>query len=187
MRSFFESIKDKFRRILCSSEKYATTYAIEIAKKKGVKVGENCRIYSTKFSSEPYLIDIGNHVTIAENVKFITHDGGMWVLRGLDEKYKNANVVGKIKISNNVFIGVNSIILPGVEIGENTIIAAGSVVTKSFRGNSVIGGVPAKIIKNLDEYIEENNKYIINTKNMNSLQKKNYILKNIDSKILKVR
>tara|TARA_B110000503_G_scaffold72285_1_gene111814 strand:- start:1009 stop:1188 length:180 start_codon:yes stop_codon:yes gene_type:complete len=50
-------------------------------------------------------------------------------------------------IGNNVWIGLNSIILKGVSVGDNTIIAAGSVVTKSFGNNLVIGGNPAKILK----------------------------------------
>jgi acetyltransferase-like isoleucine patch superfamily enzyme len=54
-----------------------------------------------------------------------------------------------IVIENNVWVGANVTILDGVKIGENTIIAAGSVVTKSFDGYNLIGGVPAKIIKHL--------------------------------------
>lgn len=50
----------------------------------GVKIGENCEIYSSaSFGSEPYLIKIGNHVRINTGVKFVTHDGGVWVLRGI--------------------------------------------------------------------------------------------------------
>lgn len=167
----------KYRKIKYSSEVYAKTYAIDDSIKKGVKVGKNCRFYSTNFSTEPYLIEIGDHVTITDGVKFITHDGAAWVLRGLKKEYENVNILGKIKIGNNVFIGFNSLILPGVEIGDNTVIAAGSVVTKSFKGNVVIGGVPAKVIKDLDTYIEINKKYLVNTKQFNSTEKKNYILR----------
>jgi len=118
----------------------------------GVKVGRNCRLFSSNFGSEGYLIEIGNHVTIADNVQFITHDGGIWVFR---EEDPQADVFGKIIIADNVFIGINTILLPGVCLGSNTVVGAGSVVTKSFAGNCVIAGNPAKVICSLDEYKEK--------------------------------
>ena len=48
----------------------------------GVKIGKDCEIYTTvNFGSEPYLITLGDHVRVNENVQFVTHDGGVWVLR----------------------------------------------------------------------------------------------------------
>lgn len=168
-------------------EKFANTYAIKIAREVGVKVGKDCRFYSLNFSSEPYLIEIGNHVTITEGVKFITHDGGIWVLRGMDNKYEHANILGKIKVGDNVFIGIDTIILPGVEIGDNSIIAAGSVVTKSFTGNSIIAGTPAKEIKDINEYIEQNKDYLVNTKNMTVKDKKEFINKSMNISQFRIR
>lgn len=159
----FQKIKRKIAKFLMDEEKYARTIAVNIAREKGVKVGSDCRLFSSSFSSESFLIEIGNHVTITEGVKFVTHDGGMWVVRKIDKKYEKSNIIGEIKVGNNVFIGLNSIILPGVTIGDNTIVAAGSVVTKSFEGNCIIGGVPAKKIKSLDEYIRANEKNFIDT------------------------
>ena len=129
----------------------------------GVKVGKNCRLYSLSFGSEPYLITIGNHVTITDGVKFVTHDGGIWAFR--DEE-PSADVFGKIIICDNVFIGINSIILPGVTIGNNTVIGAGSVVTKSYKGSGVIAGNPAKHICSFDEYRDKLWKFKLNTKGM---------------------
>lgn len=58
-----------------------------------------------------------------------------------------------IAIGDNCWLGSNVTILPGVELGDHTIVAAGAVVSKSFRqGNVIIGGVPAKVIKQLDSY-----------------------------------
>ena len=69
---------------ICSYEKRAS-----ILRKKGVKIGDNSEIYSTvSFGSEPYLISIGNNVRITAGVHFVTHDGGMWVLRN-NGKLKN--------------------------------------------------------------------------------------------------
>ena len=122
---------------------------IAYARRTGVKVGSNCRIYTTNFGSEPFLITIGNHVTITAGVTFITHDGSGWLFR--DEKGRRY-FYAPIEIGNNVFIGVNSIILPGVKIESNVIVAAGSVVTKSVPSNSIVAGVPAKIIGRTDTF-----------------------------------
>ena len=65
--------------------------------------------------------------------------------------------VNPIKLKDNCWIGSGSIILPGVELGEHVIVAAGSVVTKSFPSNSIIGGVPAKLISSVDAYLGDSN------------------------------
>lgn len=169
----------KIAKVFMNDEKYAMTLAIDYAKMQGVKVGERCRFFSTQFSTEQYLISIGNHVTIASGVYFITHDGGVWVIRDLGENYKNCNLVGKIEIEDNVFIGMNALIMPGVRIGKNSIVAAGSVVTKSFPEGSVIAGVPAKRIKSIDEYIIKNKDLLIDTKQLTESEKQEYILNNI--------
>ena len=128
------------------------------AQKLGVNLSNDTRLigHNVFFGTEPYLITIGSHVTVSADVSFITHDGGTSVFRN-DEKYKDLHVVkfGKILVHDNVFIGTRSIIMPGVEIGENSIIAAGSVVTKSVPRNSVVGGNPAKYICSLDKYIKK--------------------------------
>lgn len=118
---------------------------IDYLKKSGVQIGENCEIYkSANFGSEPYLIQIGNHVRINAGVQLITHDGGYWVLRnkksGFGDEFVEADKFGKIIIHDNVHIGTNAIIMPGVEIGEDSVIACGAVVPHSVPPNSVGGG-----------------------------------------------
>jgi len=116
----------------------------------GIKFGKNVRIlHYPRFGSEPYLIEIGNNVTITRGVCFVTHDGGVTIFR---KDYPGLNVFGKIKIGNNVFIGINTIILPGVTIGNNVVIGAGSLVNKNIPDNVVAAGVPVKIIKSIDDY-----------------------------------
>lgn len=122
---------------------------ISLARYLGVKVGKNCRIYIDDFGSEPFLIEIGNNVTITSGCKLLTHDGSTWLIR--DDKGRRY-LYKKITIGNNVFIGVNSILMPGVQIGNNVIIAAGSIVTKSIPDGVIVAGNPVKIIGNYYQY-----------------------------------
>lgn len=115
-----------------------------------IKMGENVRIlHFPRWGSEPFLIEIGNNVTITRGVSFVNHDGGVALLR---EQLPNFNYYGKIRIGDNVFIGINSIILPNVNIGNNVIIGAGSIVNRDIPDNVVVAGVPAKVISSLDDY-----------------------------------
>lgn len=125
---------------------------VKYAREIGVGVGENCRIYTREFGTEPFLICIGNNVTVTSGVRFITHDGSGSLV--IDEKGRRF-YFAKIYVGNNVMIGVNSIILPGVKIDDNVIIAAGSVVTKSIPENSIVAGVPAKIIGSFNDFKEK--------------------------------
>jgi len=116
----------------------------------GIKFGNNVRILNfPRFGSEPYLIEIGDDVTITRGVCFVNHDGGVAVFR---KDLPGLNVYGRIIIGNNVFIGINSIIMPGVKIGNNVVIGAGSIVNKDIPDNVVVAGIPAKVIKSLLEY-----------------------------------
>lgn len=145
---------------------------IALLRKLGGRVGEGCRfIGKNEFGSEPYLITIGNNVSITSSY-FVNHDGGVWVFRG---EFPTVDVVKPINIKDNVFIGSHCIIMPGVTIGSNVVVGAGSVVTKDLPEDAVYAGVPAKRIKSLADYkssILENN---LKTKGMN---KKKCFLKN---------
>lgn len=103
----------------------------------GMKIGQNCRIsYKAKLdkSINPKGIYIGDNVWVLANSTILAHD-------------YSRNLVCDTVIGNNVIIGINSLILPGVSLKDNTVVAAGSVVTKSFQSNVIIAGNPAKIIK----------------------------------------
>lgn len=155
---------------------------IFFARKSGVKIGKNCRIYSCKFGSEPYLISIGNNCEITSGVIFITHDGATWVFR--EEKKFTGTKYGPIIIRENCMVGMNTIILPNVEIGPNSIVGAGSVVTKDIPSNSVYGGNPAKFICTIDQYLE--NCKIKDTGKISSKNKKNILLKKFEKKLNRV-
>lgn len=113
---------------------------LKFAKEIGVTIGEKCKLNDVpSWGSEPWLIKIGNHVEISFGVTFITHDGATWVFRD-KEKYKDVIKYGKIVIGNNCFIGANSTILPGVEIGDNSIVGSCSLVNKKIPSGEVWGG-----------------------------------------------
>lgn len=88
-------------------------------------------------------IYIGDNTMIGHNVVLATinHD--------LDPASRGTNLPEPIHIGNNVWIGANATILPGVTIGDNAVIAAGAVVTKDVAQNTVAGGVPAKMIRRI--------------------------------------
>jgi acetyltransferase-like isoleucine patch superfamily enzyme len=125
------------------------------AKYIGVNAGDDLHIYGnpiSMFGTEPWCITLGNNVHITREVLFITHDGGTLLYR----KYiPDLEITKPIVVGNDVYIGVRSIIMPGVHIGNNCIIAAGSIVTKDVPDNSVMGGVPARFIKSSDAYFEK--------------------------------
>ena len=143
---------------------------------KGMKIGSGCSIASNvSFGSEPYLISIGDNVRLTEHVRFITHDGGVWVARHLHEEYKNVDLFGRITIGNNVHIGVNAVIMPGVTIGSNVIIGCCAVVTHDIPDNSVAVGVPARVIETVEEYIEKNKDSFFDTKCLSAKAKREYL------------
>jgi len=121
----------------------------------GLQISGDCRLIGLpNFGSEPYLISIGKHVTISSRVSFVNHDGGTWIFRG-QPRFANVIKFGRIVICDNCFIGAGTTIMPGVTIGPNSVVAAASVVTKSVPPNSVAGGVPARVLMDVEEYAEK--------------------------------
>jgi acetyltransferase-like isoleucine patch superfamily enzyme len=135
-------------------EKLYSRYRIWRLRRAGLVMGEGCSITGLPFfGSEPYLITIGNNVGIADDVSFITHDGGTRVFRHL-ERYKNVLKYGRITIHDNCVIGQRAILLPGVTIGPNSVVAAGSVVSRSIPPGVLAAGNPAKPVMTFEQYAE---------------------------------
>ena len=152
----------------------------------GMKIGDECEIHkSANIGSEPYLIELGNRVRITKGVVFVTHDGGLWVPRNMGIIDSKATLFGKIKIGNNVNVGLNAVIMPGVTIGDNCVIGCNAVVTKNIPNNSVVAGVPAKVIESIEEYAEKNAPKSMPTYGMDSITKKEYILSHWGSNVHK--
>lgn len=147
--------------------------SVRWARRIGVKVGEHTAISpETHFPGEPYLVTIGSHVQVTRAVSFYTHGGGNVVRRQIPD----FDCFGKIVIEDWAYIGSQSLIMPGVTIGEGALVAAGSVVTKSVPPRTVVGGNPARVLCTIDEYIERNKMYNTKSKGMGSIQKRKYLL-----------
>lgn len=133
---------------------YRKRNPVEYAKRLGVNFPDGqLFIYgNVSWSTEPWIIKLGKNVHITDDVKFLTHDGGTLLFRG---EYPDLEITKPINVGNNVFIGNRVIILPGVKIGSNVVIGAGSVVSRDIPDNSVVAGVPARVIKSIDEYLDK--------------------------------
>lgn len=157
--------------------------------KQGAKIGKGTRFNcnTAALGTEPYLIEIGENCLFASDTRFITHDGGISVLNNLNKFVKSGknikmDKISPIKIGNNVYTGIRAVIMPGVIIGDNVVIGACSVVTHDIPSNSVVAGVPAKIICSIDEYYHKSLPKVEPTLTMTKKQKKEFYLKKFNFK-----
>lgn len=147
------------------------------ARARGVTVGENCRLLDVSCSSEAYLVTLGDHVS-ATGTHFETHDGGVWVFRDNDP---SIDVILPVKIGSNVYLGRDTVVLPGVTIGDNVVVGAGAIVTNDIPSNSVAVGVPAPVIKTLDEYKQSVAKKKLPTKGLERDAKRRFLESHFES------
>lgn len=117
---------------------------IYVGNRKNVKIGEKCSVNRGVVIQGFNDIKIGKRVVLSVNCMIL--DGNLdhetLVRQGVRE-----HIPSHVHIDDDVWIGAGSIILPGVTIGPRSIVAAGSVVTKSFPSDVVIAGNPAKVVK----------------------------------------
>ena len=138
---------------------------IAFYRKKGIKIGERCLICTYLLTREPFLLEIGDNVTVSTNVTFVTHDNSVKLL--FPDK---SDLFGRIRIGNDCFIGENATILYGVTIPDHTIVAAGSVVTKSIQESyTIVGGNPARKIGTWDSFREKASSKAINRSELKKL------------------
>ena len=143
-------IKEFVKKILYGNRYSSETY-IKYLKGLGVKIGERTVIFSPRetFIDEqyPWMVEIGNDVQITRGVIILTHSYDWSVVKKKYSRLYGAS--GNVVIKDNVFIGVNTVILKGVTIGENSIIGAGSVVTKDIPDWSIATGNPCRVLRKI--------------------------------------
>lgn len=128
-------------------------FRIAWARKIGVNFQDDLKIYgNVDWGTEPWLITLGRNVHLTNDIRFINHDGGVLLYR---DSIPDLEITKPIVLGDNVYVGNNVLFLPGVHVGSNVIIGAGAVVTKDIPDNSVAVGVPARVIKTADEYLEK--------------------------------
>ena len=123
-------------------------YTTEKLISMGMKVGKNFgRLHGVILDpSHCWLIEIGDNVTMAPRVHVLCHDASTKGFLGYTK-------IGRVTIGNDVFIGAESVILPGVTIGSRVIIGANSTVTHDVPDNTVVAGSPARVLCSLEEYL----------------------------------
>ncbi len=114
----------------------------------GMQVGKNFKRLNGVIldPGHCWLIEIGDNVTMAPGVHILCHDAST-------KQFLNYTKIGRVTIGDNVFIGAESVVLPGVTIGSNVVIGANSTVTHDIPDNSVAVGSPARVIGTLDAYL----------------------------------
>lgn len=145
LKSFLRIVKRKWM---------SSIHPVQYARKVGVNFPEGeLHLYgNVAWGTEPWIITLGKNIHITDGVKFITHDGGTLLYRSI---VPDLEITKPITLGDDVYIGNNVIILPGVKIGSNVVIGAGAVVSKDIPDNSLAVGVPARVIKTADEYLEK--------------------------------
>lgn len=146
-------LKNILKRIVRGGGMSAEKEAMDYCYAHGFTSGKNFQ-YNSGFpidSNWPWLITIGDDVTLASNVRILAHDAST-AKTGVKTK------VGIVRIGNNVFIGADTIVLCNTRIGDNVIIGAGSVVTGDVPSNSVYAGNPAHFICTFEEYSQKHHK-----------------------------
>lgn len=116
--------------------------------------GENLFFQPRKLPADPKFIRFHDNVVVAADVTFINHDVIYILMRNMHYK-PSIQHIDCIEIMDNVFIGMGATIMPGVTIGPNSVVAAGSVVTKDVPANAVVGGNPARIIGEFGKLMEK--------------------------------
>ena len=146
---------------------------------QGAQIGESVEIFGANlhtFGTEPYLVSVGDQVTISHGVDFITHDGGLRVTRGT---YPDAYLYGRIQVGDLCFLGAHCVLLPGARVGAGSVIGSGSIVTGEIPSGVVAIGTPAKPVKTVDEYVKGKRNFWIDVRGLKPEAKRELLLRRL--------
>ncbi|MBF0119506.1 MAG: acyltransferase [Desulfobacterales bacterium] len=123
-------------------------YYTQYLKKQGVKIGKNSVIIYPSYIDGrlPYLLEVGDNVVMSQNLTILTHDATSAFAGDLIK-------IGRVRILDHSFIGANTTILCNISIGPNSIVGAGSVVSKDIPPDTVYSGNPARFICTVEQFI----------------------------------
>jgi acetyltransferase-like isoleucine patch superfamily enzyme len=157
-KSIYHTVKYVVKLVNYVSPKYAMNIYVKLLQFVGVKVVGRPRFISIDIRIDSFeLLAIGERVVISEKVILLTHDYSCttaFIAVG-EIPEQDIAINRPIKIGNNVFIGMGSILMPGTTIEDNVIIGGGSVVRGQIPSDSIYIGNPGKIIGNIREYAEK--------------------------------
>lgn len=140
---------DEVRQLLSQITGVELDASVHVFTPLFINYGRNTRIGKNVFINfDCVFLDLGG-ITIEDNVMLAPKASLLSEGHPVSPTERHALVPGKIHIRKNAWIGANATILPGVTIGENSIVAAGAVVSKDVPDNVVVAGIPAKVIKSV--------------------------------------
>lgn len=121
--------------------------------KRGLTLGENVFLGDGVYldPGHCWLVSIGNDTTIAKDASILVHDGS-------SRKHVGYSRLGRVSIGSRVFIGTYAVILPGVSVGDEAVVGAGSIVSADVPPRTVVAGNPARVIRSLEDYVADHNK-----------------------------
>lgn len=128
----------------------------ELMRDKFYYLGNNVQLFTRYIGNEPYLISLHDNVVCAADVRFVNHDvSAFTIAQYLGMEPLELDKVGSIELFENCFIGTCTLLMPNCSVGRNSIIAAGSIVTKHIPDGEVWGGVPAHFIMTTEDYAQK--------------------------------
>lgn len=143
--------------VYVNSRAYMILYT-QLLRWAGLKLNGTPRFIAKSVKFDDFeLITLGNRLVVSSNVIFLTHDYSFTTgLISIGEFPKtDIGILGPIAVGDNVFIGMNSILLPGAVVGKNVIIGAGSVVRGRIPDDVVVAGNPASVVIDIKSHTEK--------------------------------
>ena len=157
-------------------ELHARRDPVGFARSLGVRVGDRAWLVNTSaatWGSEPFLITLGDDVTVASGVRFLNHDGTVLLFR---RENPDIDLVGPITIGDNVFIGLGVTIMPGITIGDDCVIGAGAIVTRDVPPGSIAVGQPARVVRTIDAWWHKNRGRLVHVHGLPEAERRRTLL-----------